>query len=86
MRRNQEILITNSLERLNEAKDKLASKSISYRIRVVANDGSGFSFFAAFFDSSRRSHGSFGKNTAYSKTYYLYVSKDDFSLAKHLIS
>ena len=69
----REVYVGNSLKRFNEECNILSLNGIKYDYRVVDNNGS------SFLGGSRRARtGTFGENMEISKTYYIYVHKDDY--------
>ena len=76
----KEVLVSSTLQKFNEARDILSANGINYKYRVVDNTS------PSFFGSSRRARtGTFGENMDYSKTYYIYVHKDDYDSAYNLL-
>lgn len=74
-----EVFVGNSLKRFNEVRDMLSLNGINYKYRVVDNTS------PSLFGSSRRARtGTFGENIEQSKTYYIYVHKDDYDNAYNL--
>lgn len=74
-----EVFVGNSLKRFNEVRDMLSLNGINYKYRVVDNTS------PSLFGSSRRARtGTFGEKKEYSKTYYIYVHKDDYDNAYNL--
>lgn len=76
----KEVLVSSSLQRFNEVRDILSANGINYKYRVVDNTS------PSFFGASRRARtGTFGENMNYSKTYYIYVHKNDYDNAYGLL-
>lgn len=76
----REVHIGNSLKRFNENCNILSLNGIKYDYRVVDNNG------ASFLGGSRRARtGTFGENMEISKTYYIYVHKDNYEEAYELL-
>ncbi|MGB4589160.1 MAG: hypothetical protein WBI17_08020 [Clostridiaceae bacterium] len=76
----KEVFVGNSLQRFNEARNKLSSNGIKYVYKVV--DSTSPSYFGS---SNRARTGTFGINMDLAKTYYLYVHKKDYSHAQALL-
>jgi len=75
----KEVFIGYSLEKFNEARYILSANGIEYKYRVVDKN-------SAYLLGSRRSRtGTFGENMSYSKTYYIYVHKNNYDNASALI-
>ncbi|MGG7057821.1 hypothetical protein ACQPUY_07660 [Clostridium nigeriense] len=76
----KEVLVSSDLQRFNEVRDILSANGINYKYRVVDNTS------PSFFGSSRRARtGTFGENINYSKTYYIYVHKNDYDNVYELL-
>ena len=72
----KEVFVGHSLQRFNEARYTLSSNGIKYKYKVVDNTS------PSYFGSSNRARtGTFGINMDYSKTYYIYVHKNDYDNA-----
>lgn len=71
----KEVYIGYSLQQFNEARRILSANNINYRHKLVNNI------------SSRRGRtGTFGENSNYSVTYYIYVHKKDYECACTVLS
>lgn len=76
----REVFVSNSLQKFNDVRNKISAQGIKYDYKVVDSSSS------TFFGPSRRGRtGSFGVNTNYTKTYYLYVHKNDYGKAQALL-
>ena len=76
----KEVFVGHSLQRFNEARYTLSSNGIKYKYKVVDNTS------PSYFGSSNRARtGTFGINMDYSKTYYIYVHKNDYNNASTLL-
>lgn len=76
----KEVFIDSDLQKFNEARDILLANGINYKYKVVDNTS------PSFFGTSRRARtGTFGENINYSKTYYIYVHKNDYDEAYYLL-
>lgn len=76
----KEVFLGDSLKRFNEICVLLSSKGIEYKSRIVDKNNS------SLLGPSRRSRtGTFGENMSYSKTYYIYVHKNDYDNAIALL-
>ena len=76
----KEVFIGTDLKRFNEVREILAMNRINYEYRVVDQNS------PSFFGASRRARtGTFGENVDSSKTYYIYVHKNDYDNAYDLL-
>ena len=76
----KEVFIGDSLKRFNEICVLLSSNGIEYKPRIFDKNTS------TILGPSRRARtGTFGENMAYSKTYYIYVHKNDYDNAIALL-
>ena len=76
----KEVFVGSSLQKFNEARGILSGNGINYKYRVVDNTSPSFG------GASRRSRtGTFGEDMDYSKTYYIYVNKNDYDSAYMLL-
>ncbi|NMB27792.1 MAG: hypothetical protein GX987_07070 [Tissierellia bacterium] len=72
----KEVFVGHSLQSFNEVRYTLSSNGIKYKYKVVDNTS------PSYFGSSNRARtGTFGINMDYSKTYYIYVHKNDYDNA-----
>lgn len=85
MNKYKEVYVGTSLTKISELKDILLKNKIQYKIKTISNEDSNFSIFTMFFNSGRRAKGSYGVQSEYAKTYYLYVKKSDYDKAKYLL-
>jgi hypothetical protein len=76
----KEVFVGNSLQRFNEVRYELSSNGIKYDYKVV--DSTSPSYFGS---SNRARTGTFGVNMDLTKTYYIYVHKNDYSNAQALL-
>lgn len=72
----KEVFVGCSLQRFNGVRYTLSLNGIKYKYKVVDNTSPGY-----FGSSSRARTGTFGINMDYSKTYYIYVHKDNYDNA-----
>lgn len=77
----KEVFIGCSLQRFNEVRYTLSSSGIKYKYKVV--DSTSPSYFGS---SNRARTGTFGVNMDYTKTYYIYVHKNDYDNAQALLT
>ena len=76
----KEVFIGDSLKRFNEICVLLSFNRIEYKPRIFDKNTS------TILGPSRRARtGTFGENMAYSKTYYIYVHKNDYDNAIALL-
>lgn len=76
----KEVFVGNSSNRFNEICTILSSNGIEYKHRIVDKNTSNI------LGPSRRARtGTFGENMDYSKTYYIYVHKNDYNNAFALL-
>lgn len=73
----KEVFVGNSMQRFNEVRNNLSSNKIKYDYKII--DSTSPNFFGA---SSRARTGTFGVNMDYTKTYYIYVHKNDYDKAQ----
>lgn len=76
----KEVFVGNSLQKFTEVRDTLSSNEIKYKYKVV--DSTSPSYFGS---SNRARTGTFGVNMDYTKTYYIYVHKNDYDNAQALL-
>ncbi|MPW25248.1 hypothetical protein GC105_05530 [Alkalibaculum sp. M08DMB] len=76
----KEVFVGCSLQRFNEVCSTLSISGIKYKYNVV--DSTTSSYFGS---SNRARAGTFGINMEYTKTYYLYVHKNDYDNAQALL-
>lgn len=76
----REVYVGNSLQRFDEVRFKLSANGIKYAYKIV--DHTSPSYFGT---SNRARTGTFGINMALSKTYYIYVHKNDYDKAQALL-
>ncbi len=69
-----------SMEECSEIRDTLSVNQIKYIYKCISNKGS------AYFSSNRSVMGSLGEDVKYAYLYYVYVHKDDYELASHVIN
>lgn len=72
----KEAFVGNSLQKFNEVCFSLSSNGIKYKYKVF--DSTSPSLFGT---SNRARTGTFGINMDYTKTYYIYVHKNDYDKA-----
>ncbi|WP_288221740.1 hypothetical protein [uncultured Clostridium sp.] len=76
----KEVFVGAALKRFNEVRDILSVNGINYKYRVVDNAS------PSLLGASRRARtGTFGEKMEHSKTYYIYVHKDDYDKANYLL-
>lgn len=75
----KEIFVGDSIKRFNEICYVLSASRIEYKHRIVDKNS------PYLFGSRRARIGTFGENMSYSKTYYIYVHKNDYANAFALI-
>lgn len=68
----KEVFVGDSLQRFNEICYILSNNGIEYKHRIVDKNSS------PLLGSRRARTGTFGENISYSKTYYIYVHKNDY--------
>ncbi len=73
-----------SLSDFVRMRDTLAAYGVRYNTKVVDMSGRGRGVHSALIAAERYS--SAAGNTSYSKQYYVYVHKDDYERATHLLS
>lgn len=76
----KEVCITFDLKRQAEVRDLLQGAGIDYRIKVINRTST-----ASVRAGTRAYTGSFGTNTMMEYEYHIYVHKDDYEEAMHLI-
>lgn len=76
----KEVFVGNSLQRFNEVRYKLSSNGIKHEYKIV--DSASPSYFGS---SNRARMGTFDVNMDYTKTYYIYVHKNDYDNAQALL-
>jgi hypothetical protein len=76
----REVFIGNSSQRFDEVRYKLSSKSIKHDYKIV--DSTSPSYFGS---SNRARTGTYGVNMDLTKTYYIYVHKNDYDKAQALL-
>ncbi|NCA80162.1 MAG: hypothetical protein EOM76_08265 [Sphingobacteriia bacterium] len=76
----KEVFVGNSLQKFEETRFKLASNGLKYDYKVV--DSTSPSYFGS---SSRARTGTFGVKMDCTKTYYIYVHKNDYHNAQALL-
>lgn len=76
----KEVFVGNLLQEFNEVRDKLSFNRIKYVYKIV--DSTSPSFFGS---SARARTGTYGVNMDYTKTYYIYVHKNDYEMAQSLV-
>lgn len=81
----KEVLVTQDIVKYQKAREKLAQNGIrsTSRISDLANPSSGF--WSLFGMSRRVSTGMAFENRNIQKTYYIYVSKEDYEYAQYLV-
>ena len=75
----RELVTTMSMDRQAQVRNILASNGIDYTVKTVNLQS------ASALGSRRGVMGSFGVNQDYSYEYKIYVHKNDFEKAKHLV-
>jgi len=73
----KEVFVGNSSQRFNEIRFKLSSNRIKYYCKIV--DSTSPSYFGS---SNRARTGTYGVNMNLTKTYYVYVHKNDYDKAQ----
>lgn len=73
----REVFVGNSLQTFNEVRYKLSSNKIKYDYKIV--DSTSPNFFGS---SNRARTGTYGVNMDLTKTYYIYVHKNDYDKAQ----
>jgi putative aminopeptidase FrvX len=76
----KEVSVGQSLQTFNEVRNTLSSNGIRYIYKIV--DSTSPSYFGS---SNRARTGTYGINTDYTKTYYIYVHKRDYYNAQALL-
>ncbi|WP_234121331.1 hypothetical protein [Clostridium hydrogenum] len=76
----KEVFVGNSLQKFTEVRNTLSSNEIKYKYKIV--DSTSSSYFGS---SNRARTGTFGVNMDYTKTYYIYVHKNDYDSAQALL-
>ncbi len=73
----KEVFVGNSSQRFDEVRYKLSTNRINYDYKIV--DSTSPSYFGS---SNRARTGTYGVNMNYTKTYYIYVHKNDYDKAQ----
>ena len=73
----KEVFVGNSLQRFAEIRNRLSSNRIKYYCKIV--DSTSPSYFGS---SNRARTGTYGVNMDLTKTYYIYVHKNDYDKAQ----
>lgn len=74
----KEVFVGNSLQKFTEVRDTLSSNEIKYKVVDSTSP--------SYFGSSKRARtGTFGVNMDYTKTYYIYVHKNDYDNVQALL-
>ncbi|SMB80461.1 hypothetical protein SAMN00017405_0878 [Desulfonispora thiosulfatigenes DSM 11270] len=76
----KEVFVGNSSQRFDEVRYSLSSNKIKYDYKIV--DSTSPSYFGS---SNRARTGTYGVNMAYTKTYYIYVHKNDYDKVQALL-
>lgn len=76
----KKVFVGNSLQKFTEVRATLSSNEIKYKYKVVHSTS------PSYFGSSNRARTcTFGVNMDYTKTYYIYVHKNDYDNAQALL-
>ena len=73
----KEVFVGNSLQRFAEIRNRLSSNRIKYYCKIV--DSTSPSYLGS---SNRARTGTYGVNMDLTKTYYIYVHKNDYDKAQ----
>jgi hypothetical protein len=73
----KEVFVGNSLQGFTEVRQKLSLSNIKYDYKIVDNTSPSF-----FGPSTRARTGTYGVNMDYTKTYYIYVHKNNYDMAQ----